>query len=583
LDGLRAADVHERALLADDKRYRAPQDWPPLSDAAGRPAADDRYARAAHRIARAAAGQLAALHRGELPYASDTVFAGADGETLRHAVGAGLRRDEPWAGPLLAEILPKVSVAPTAAKTVPSQSVSIGLAHAVEEQPTPEALDALREARRVVRHAGLAKKLDRILRRAEKNLGKRPEVALRLPDLGLDPGTGVRRLPVGPYTAVVALAAEGPSLAWERADDGTLLRTTPAAARRDHPDAVAAARTLVKQLRAQQRTLALALESGYVLDTVYRYGRWRTELAEHVVGSTVTRRLIWEIERAPGDWHAFLPADDGLPDADPATAVRLWHPARAGDAAQRTAWRDRVVALAVRQPFRQAFREQYALPEPGREAALFDGPMLDAQAVLGLAAREGWTIDDDMLWRRFGPAEVGIDFGGSLFPGITGWFSVAAVRFAPPLGDLGPVLRAEALRAVDLLVSVGAFAWWDATDDTRERRASLRRLHAEPLGEQARLRRAALRRILAATPGAEVADRHVTVHGHTVHLATGRVSRGGEPVDIAVPDGPKARALPFLPYDEKLLERIVRTVEVLLESGPDQAPTAVNSRTSASS
>ncbi|MEV1026563.1 hypothetical protein [Streptomyces sp. NPDC050264] len=49
-----------------------------------------------------------------------------------------------------------------------------------------------------------------------------------------------------------------------------------------------------------------------------------------------------------------------------------------------------------------------------------------------------------------------------------------------------------------------------------------------------------------------------------MHLATGRVSRAGEPVDVAVPDGPKARPLPFLPYDEKLLERIVRTVEVPL-------------------
>ena len=40
----------------------------------------------------------------------------------------------------------------------------IVLAQAVEARPTPEAVAALREARRVVRHAGLAKKLDRVLR-----------------------------------------------------------------------------------------------------------------------------------------------------------------------------------------------------------------------------------------------------------------------------------------------------------------------------------------------------------------------------------------------------------------------------------
>lgn len=60
-----------------------------------------------------------------------------------------------------------------------------------------------------------------------------------------------------------------------------------------------------------------------------------------------------------------------------------------------------------------------------------------------------------------------------------------------------------------------------------------------PLGTQSSLRRDALRRVLAASPTAarqaEIADRHVAVRGHTVHLATGRVSRDGDPVDIAVP------------------------------------------------
>lgn len=70
------------------------------------------------------------------------------------------------------------------ARTAPSQSASIVLAQAVSAWPTPEAVGAVREAKRLVRHAGLAKKLDRLLRAAEQGLARRPAVALRLPGPG---------------------------------------------------------------------------------------------------------------------------------------------------------------------------------------------------------------------------------------------------------------------------------------------------------------------------------------------------------------------------------------------------------------
>ncbi|MFE5022333.1 hypothetical protein ACFRAO_03110 [Streptomyces sp. NPDC056656] len=49
--------------------------------------------------------------------------------------------------------------------------------------------------------------------------------------------------------------------------------------------------------------------------------------------------------------------------------------------------------------------------------------------------------------------------------------------------------------------------------------------------------------------------------------AAGRVSRDGDPVDNAVPTGKNTRALPYLSYGDRLLERMVRTVEALLEAG----------------
>ena len=70
-------------------------------------------------------------------------------------------------------------VAPTAAKTAPSQSLAIALGHAVETIPTPESVRALRDALATVRHAGV-QKLARNLKPAERALGERPHTALRM-------------------------------------------------------------------------------------------------------------------------------------------------------------------------------------------------------------------------------------------------------------------------------------------------------------------------------------------------------------------------------------------------------------------
>ncbi|MEK6355958.1 MAG: hypothetical protein V4771_24680 [Burkholderia cenocepacia] len=46
-----------------------------------------------------------------------------------------------------------------------------------------------------------------------------------------------------------------------------------------------------------------------------------------------------------------------------------------------------------------------------------------------------------------------------------------------------------------------------------------------------------------------------------VHCATGRVTRDGEPVEPAIEPPPSwLRAVPWLPYDEALLQRIVDVV-----------------------
>ncbi|MGW2628963.1 DUF4132 domain-containing protein [Streptomyces chattanoogensis] len=613
LEVSRTTGARERAWLAEDRRYTTlPGIWPPLTDQAADHTQHTQhashplsppFAELARRTLHSAADHLAALHAGQVPYVADKAFTPADTETLRRAARLALRHDEPWAGDVLTTLLPQLSLAPTAARTLPSQGACTVLAQAVEAYPTPESVAALREARRVVRHAGVTKKLDRILHRAERNLGRRPEILVRLPDLGYGPD-GIRRIRCGAHTAVLT-AADEPTLTWERAD-GRPLRSLPSTARRDHPETVAEARDVLRKTRAQIRTLLRGLEGGYLEGTVYRFDRWREALATHPVAGAAVRRLIWEIEYAPGDWRATLPEAGRSPGPDPApsAAVRLWHPARATEA-ERHRWRDQITELRLRQPFRQAYREHY-LPEDAGETgatAMFRGHLVRVEAVLGLAARHGWSIDDDCLVLSLPGVTAYFGIAATLYPGATGWAEAQDIHLARtdgpdgpggstgpdgpvgpggpggggslPLTSIDPVKRSEILRSVDLLISASSYAWRDTTDPAHGHSPAhdcdswreLNRLYELPLRQTARLRREALQRIFADHISAgrvEFGPRHLHLHGHDIHLATGRVTRDGDPVDISLPESRGARPLPFLPYDEKLLERIVHTAEELM-------------------
>ncbi|MDC7341157.1 hypothetical protein PQR15_37635 [Streptomyces lydicus] len=134
----------ERAVLAEDQ-WHGPfsGDWPPLTDPVAERTADALHAELARHVLRSAAAHLAALHAGELPYAADQAFTTADADTLRRAARLALRRDEPWAGEVFSTLLPQLAVAPTAAKTLPSQRACIALAQVVEAWPTPESVAAL--------------------------------------------------------------------------------------------------------------------------------------------------------------------------------------------------------------------------------------------------------------------------------------------------------------------------------------------------------------------------------------------------------------------------------------------------------
>ncbi|WP_225823741.1 DUF4132 domain-containing protein [Streptomyces naphthomycinicus] len=581
----------EQALLSEIDRNHGLEPLP--GHVWQRSAESPAYAAFARRALEAAADRTDAIRAGEIPYRADKAFTDREITALGKALRVALLRDEPWLPALFDRLLPGVALAPTTAKTLPSQALLYEVVRAAQDFPTPELVTAIRTVRRTVRHAGVPKQLDKMLKKADAALAGRTDVALRLPRLGFETAAlsgstegGVLRRPAGAYDAVVTVT-ETATLTWEK--DGRPLRGVPAPVRRDHPALVKEMRDLVKRVNAQLATLVRALEGGLTADAAHPYGWWRTELAGHPLARTLVRRLIWEVETAPGAWQPVLPeADDRLPDAPDDAPVRLWHPIRSAPHTVR-AWRDLLTERCLRQPFKQAFREIYLLTPAEEETRLysnrFAAHLVHYRRMFALFRARGWRSDRLGPWdggdgdeaeRTLGAGEWRVRFFHSWadWAGDDELASTDQVRFdrraggvwhATPLADVPPLVFSEAMRDVDLFVGVTSIAADPDWSDGGPVRAYWERASFAELTESAEARRDALARIL---PRLKIADRctldgrFLTVRGdlrtYRIHLGSANILM--EPDDsylCVVPARRPADGKVFLPFEDDRLSLVL--------------------------
>ncbi|MEU1595374.1 DUF4132 domain-containing protein [Streptomyces sp. NPDC005708] len=577
----------ERALLSETARDYSFGSPPLLPDAWRRLADSPGYAEFARRALETAADRADAIQAGTIPYQADRAFTAREIVALGHAARVALLRDEPWLPELIDRLLPGIAVAPTTAKTLLSQALLYEMVRAGQDFPTPELVTTIRTVRTTVRHAGVPKQLDKMLKKVEAALAERTDVALRLPRLGFADDGALRR-EAGDYAAVVTVT-ESAGLTWEK--DGRPLRSVPAPVRRDHGDLVKELRALVKRVDMQLGTLARALEGGFTVDAVHPYGWWRAELAGHPLGRAVVRRLIWEIEVTPGAWKAVLPTAEELPDAPDDASVRLWHPIRS-DAGTVRAWRDLLTERRIRQPFKQAFREIYLLTPAEEETGVysnrFAAHVVHYRRMFALFRARGWASsllgpwdggDEDQAVRTLAAGEWQARF----FHALADWagdHELAAtdqVRFARrvegawrevPLVEVPPLVFSEAMRDVDLFVGVTSIAadpdWSDRGEDRYA--AYWRTATFGELTASAEARRDALERIL---PRLRIADRcsldgrYLVVRGdlgsYRIHLGSSNILM--EPDDAYLCIVPSRRSSGdgkvFLPFEDERLSLIL--------------------------
>lgn len=281
-------------------------------------------------------------------------------------------------------------------------------------------------------------------------------------------------------------------------------------------------RNLRSTLTVQRARYERLLATG----TTWPWARFRDAVLSHPVAGAIAGSLIVDVDGGT----PFLPAEAvaELPDE---AAVRLWHPA-GRPIGEVVGWRERLAALGVMQPFKQAHREVYLLTPAERAAGdgspRFAGFVLRQHALAALAGSRGWQV------RLQGPFDPGGDpsptielpeaglvasleadpvederlWSGS---GIYLYVRTGTVRFRRdgrpvPLDEVPPLALSEVLRDVDLFVSVAGIAadptWPDAAPGGwAERWHEQAFAELSPLGER---RREVLERVL---PGLPIADR----------------------------------------------------------------------------
>jgi hypothetical protein len=434
--------------------------------------------------------------------------------------------------------------------------------------------------------------------------GELAELAIDRHELDAD---GRRVEKVGPYQAVISIDPLKAKVSLAFARDGEALKSTPAAVKEEHAEELKAVKALVKEIGSTVAAERTRVEQLLSASREWSRSDWVARYLEHPVTGFFGRRLIWESSVDGERWVSGLPqrTDDGWtlvrPDGEAVAGerVRLWHPI-AHDVDEITAWRDHLMAGALGQPFKQAFREVYLLTPAERETASysnrFAGHILRYRQANALMRERGWHSNylgffsgghDGTATREFGEGQWRASFYHELVPSDgddrdARFCSTDQVRFAQRQGtgwrdvavvDVPPAVLSEAMRDVDLFVGVTSVAadptWIDRGEDRFV--DYWRTVAFGELTASAEVRRDALARLLPRTKIAdrvELLDRFVRVRGtratYRIHLGSGNIMI--EPTDayLCIVAARDRSAGLHLPFDEDAMLSVILSKAYLL-------------------
>lgn len=379
---------------------------------------------------------------------------------------------------------------------------------------------------------------------------------------------GPLHVAVGDVTVSLGIDAWG-EIQLEARKAGRTLADIPAALKKQ-PD-VASLRHRKAELRQQAARIRPALEQLMVRGETFSAPELR-DLLRHPLLAPMLSNLV-----LVGEGIIGYPTDEGrtLTDASgrvealkASERVRLAHPLDLLPAASWQQWQAECLAHERIQPFKQVFRELYVLTDAERESRhethRYAGQQVQPRQSQALLGQRGWVSHTYEGVRKtyheagitawlegefhfYTPAEVEPPVLGGVH------FSRRSDGQGIALADLPPRLFSEAMRDLDLVVSVAHAGGIDpeASASTVEMRSALVRETCRLLG----------------LSNVEVRDRYAFITGqmgdYSVHLGSALARRlpGSALLIVAVPSQQRGRLfLPFADHDPKTAEAVSKVL-----------------------
>ena len=479
-------------------------------------------------------------YEGRTYVSSGPPVADANSVIVRGAIWAAAGSGEDWVPSLLTELGLHFGTSGRGDNETRDQRLANTSAAALGTLSGPAAIAGLGRLKARITNRNVGKQIAKALEAAAARSGISPSELLELavPTLGIGPD-GRREIPVGDHVAVLAIEDDDATLTW-RAPDGRVTARPPAAIAGETA-AIAKAKDEHKELRK-----ALGVERGRVEDLFaerreWSVADWRSRYLTHPLTGTIGRRLIWAFPRQRRDRHGDARRGGRRAQRARRTAGRpgtgcdrrLVAPHRGGrDHHRRVADADPggrgspAVQAGIPGDLRDhpGRGDDGDLLEPLRRAhpAVPAGPRADDGPPLGIelpgpvrrrAERDRQTgVSSHGLRAEFWHDAIGADIRRRVQHCTTDQVRFVHVDLAEqpvPLRDVPPLVFSEAMRDVDLFVSVasvGADRNWQ--DGGRNRDAALdpywNRVWDDDLSPTAGVRRDALERMI---PGLVIADR----------------------------------------------------------------------------
>ena len=425
---------------------------------------------------------------------------------------------------------------------------------ALGQMGTFEALAELSRLRGKVRYLKSAELLLRTLEEAAERQGTTIEELeeIVVPTYGFESDGLMREDVYGARAIYEITGSTSVSFKWE--SGGKLQKSAPPAVpKEDAKESSALAKDIEKTLAGQR----LRLERLMLSQREIQFEAWRERYVEHPLLGHMSRRLIWATAEA-----TFVYTDGTVAAANGEKLktqnndlVRLWHPIHSS-ASEVASWREWLFKRKIAQPFKQAFREIYALTESERVQGFshrFAGHVLRQHPLAALCRQRDWRYhlqsesfdgsNDPSLKIPGTPyiafLETDLPIGGRhAESGISFYILTRDVRVrmgngtSSTLLDLTPLQISEIFRDVDLFVSVcsvGNDATW-TFHDWEEGRKAWELFSIGELLQSAESRKPVLDRLLKdfkLSDNCRIEGRYLIVKGtlrnYKIHLGSGTV------------------------------------------------------------